>query len=521
MTSRRGHRLEGGLEGGPEGGPEGAAARRSLRRLAPAAASLVIAAAALLAYGPAAAGYDASWALLWGAELLHGGQPSYEAAGAPTPHPLLNAVCVPLAALGDHSADALLGLTALTFGWLAVAAYLLGARLFSRPVGLVFAALLLTRATLGGETVQALVDVPYLALVVSAAASEARRPRAGWPVLAQLGLAGLLRPEGWLLAAAYAAYLLPALDPRARVRTAALAAAAPLLWLASDLAITGDPLFSLHTTRDLAETLNRPRDFRAAVETAPQYLESVLGTGVALVGLAGCVVAAVALYERALLPLAILGLGLLAFMALGVAGLPILTRYLLVPGVVLTLFCAVVIAGWSALPRGDPWRTRLAAAAAAGVAGVAAAIPGDARQHDRFAAFTGGLARAQGDLERAIDDPDVRRPAATLPILTTDQRAVPLLALWLDRPPGAVSTLDWGRPDAPLVFAYTDQGDALALAIPRRLQPPLGPGRVLYGGRTTWTVYLRERLGSASTRNLRELARERRPSASSGATSIR
>lgn len=493
----------------------------ALRRLAPAAAAIGIGEAALLVYGPGAIGYDAAWALLWGDDVWHGRQPGYEEAGAPTPHPLLNAVCIPLAALGDSAGDALLGLTALAFGWLVVAAYLLGARLFSRPVGLVFAALLLTRATLGGEMAQALVDVPYLALVVSAAATEARRPRAGWPVLAQLGLAGLLRPEGWLLAAAYAAYLLPALDLRGRLRTAALAAAAPLTWLASDLAVTGDPLFSLHTTRDLAETLNRPRDFRAAVETAPQYLESVLGTGVALVGLAGCVVAALALYERALLPLAILGLGLLAFLALGIAGLPILTRYLLVPGVVLALFCAVVVAGWSALPRGDPWRTRLAVAAVAGAAGIAAAVPGDVRQHDRFGAFTGGLARAQEDLERALGDPAVRPHAARLPMLTSDQRAVPLLALWLDRPPSAVSTLDWGRPDAPLVFAYTDPRDAYSLAIPRRLQPPLEPGRVLYGGRTTWTVYLRERFGSASTRNLRELDRERRPSASSGTTSIR
>ncbi|MDQ3936612.1 MAG: hypothetical protein M3340_18480, partial [Actinomycetota bacterium] len=334
-------------------------------------ASAVLAACALVAYGPGAIGYDASYALLWGDDLWHGRSPGYEAPGAPTPHPLLNAICAPLAPLGDASGDALLVLTALSFGWLVVAGYLLGARLFSRPVGVVFGALLITRATLGGEMAQALVDVPYLALVVSAAAVEARRPRAGVPVLVQLGLAGLLRPEGWLLAGAYALYLLPPLDLRRRARALALAAAAPLLWAASDLAVTGDPLFSLHTTRDLAETLNRPRDFRAAVETAPQYLESVLGTGVALVGLAGCVVAAVVLYERALLPLAILGLGLLAFMALGVAGLPILTRYLLVPGVVLALLCAVVLAGWTAVPRGSPWRRRLAVLAVAGAAGVA------------------------------------------------------------------------------------------------------------------------------------------------------
>ena len=479
----------------------------------------VVAAAALLAYGPGVLGYDASWALLWGDDLWHGRDPRYEADGAPTPHPLLNLLCAPLAPLGDAAGEVLIVLTAVAFGFLVRGGLLLGARLFSVPVGVVFAVLLLTRPTLGGEMAQALVDVPYLALVVSAAAVEARRARAGWPVLVPLALAGLLRPEGWLLAAAYTAYLLPVLAARERIKAIALGASAPLLWAASDLIVTGDPLFSLHTTRDLAETLNRPRDFRAAVETAPKYLESVLGTAVALVGLAGCVLAATLFYERALLPLAVLGLGLLAFLALGIAGLPILTRYLLVPGVLLALFCAVAVAGWTASPRGDPWRARLLALAVAAVAGLAAGIPGDVRQQDRFQAFTDGLARAQDDLERAVDAKEVRPLAETEPLRTTDHRAVPLLSLWLDRAPSEIATFEWGPPDAPLLFAYTNRRDAYQLAIPRRLQPELPPGRVLYSGET-WTVYLRgtDLVGSRSTRNLTEREAERPPSASSTAT---
>ena len=475
---------------------------------------------ALIAYGPGALGYDASWALLWGDDLTHGRTPAYEADGAPTPHPLLNLVCAPLALLGDAAEEVLVVLTAVAFGLLVRAGLVLGTRLFSVPVGVAFALLLLTRPTLGGEMAQALVDIPYLALVVSAAAVEARRARAGWPVLVLLSLAGLLRPEGWLLAAAYTAYLLPALPAaRERVRAVALGASAPLLWVASDLAVTGDPFFSLHTTRDLAETLNRPRDFRAAVETAPQYLESVLGTGVALVGLAGCVIAATLLYERALLPLAILGLGLLAFLALGIAGLPILTRYLLVPGVLLALFCSFAVAGWTAIPRGGPWRARLLAVGAAALAGVAAGIPGDVRQQDRFQAFTDGLARAQDDLEEAVHSDAVEPLAEEQPVLVTDQRAIPLLALWLDRPPGSIATLDWGRQDAPLVIAYTDPLDAYRLAIPRRAQPEPPPAPVLYSNEV-WTVYRRgaERAGSGSTRNLIERELDRRPAESSAVT---
>jgi hypothetical protein len=485
-----------------------------------AVATVAVAALAAVLYGPGAMGYDASWALVWGDQLFHGHQPGYEAAGAPTPHPLLNAVCVLLAPLGDAADEVLLALTALSFGLLVAGGYLLGAHLFSAPVGAVFAAVLLTRATLGGETAQALVDVPYLALVVLAAAMEARSPRRGTPVLAVLSLSGLLRPEGWVLAGAYALYLLPPLGLRDRVRTLALTASAPLAWAASDLAVTGDPLFSLHTTRSIAEQLNRPRDLRGAFDTAPQYLESVLGTGVALAGLAGCVVAVLVLYERALLPLAMLGLGLLTFLGLGVAGLPILNRYLLVPGVLLALFCAVAAAGWTALARGHRLRRALQVVSVCAAAGLAAAIPGDLRRQDRFQAFTDGLHRMQADLERAARSPQVRPLAERSEMKATDHRAVPLIALSLDRPTDSVSTLEWGHRNPPLLFAYTDPLTAGELAIPPRVQPRLAPGRVLHSNRT-WTVYLRRPAGAAATRKVRRPGLARLPAESSGVTATR
>ena len=46
--------------------------------------------------------------------------------------------------------------------------------------------------------------------VIWALLLEIRQPRRGWPVLAMLSLAGLLRPEAWVLAGLYWLYLFPA-----------------------------------------------------------------------------------------------------------------------------------------------------------------------------------------------------------------------------------------------------------------------------------------------------------------------
>ena len=69
-----------------------------------------------------------------------------------------------------------------------------------------FAALLLTRPLLVLEAGQAVIDIPFLALVLAAMIAEARHPRSGYAVPVLLGLAGLLRPEAWLLAVAWAAW---------------------------------------------------------------------------------------------------------------------------------------------------------------------------------------------------------------------------------------------------------------------------------------------------------------------------
>ena len=136
---------------------------------------------------------------------------------------------------------------------------------------------MLTRHLLIRETHQAVLDLPFLALVVGALLAEVDRPRERTLVPVLLMLAGLLRPEAWLIGLAWLLYAGRG-KPRAQVlRWAALILAAPVIWALWDLVVTGDPLWSLHGTREFAEQLERPRDAGAAFSAVPSYLRDALG----------------------------------------------------------------------------------------------------------------------------------------------------------------------------------------------------------------------------------------------------
>src|SRR5262249_59568385 len=96
----------------------------------------------------------------------------------------------------------------LSLGLIAFFVHRLGATWFDRPIGAVAALFVLTRAPFLSNGLRAYIDLPYIALCLGALLVETRRPRAGWPVLALLALAGLLRPEAWLFSLAYLPSLL-------------------------------------------------------------------------------------------------------------------------------------------------------------------------------------------------------------------------------------------------------------------------------------------------------------------------
>src|SRR5439155_19692231 len=88
-------------------------------------------------------------------------------------------------------------------------------------------------------------------------------------------------------------------------------------------------------------------------------LADVARPPVALLGVAGVALAVRRFGVRRLaVPLALLGAGLITFVATGVAGLPILLPYLPVPAVALCLFARHAPLGFTTLPAGGVWLAR-------------------------------------------------------------------------------------------------------------------------------------------------------------------
>lgn len=187
----------------------GAPVRSGIRRLlAPTAWVVAVSTLLLLLFPPGFPNYDTIYALVWGRELAEGVGPDVGAALPPTPHPLAELFGLLTSPLGDGATDATMVIAYISLGLVGYLVYRLGSLWFDRWIGAVAALIVLTRAPYLSNGLRAYVDLPYIALVLGALLVETRRPRCGWPVLALLALAGLLRPEAWLFSLAYLGYLL-------------------------------------------------------------------------------------------------------------------------------------------------------------------------------------------------------------------------------------------------------------------------------------------------------------------------
>jgi hypothetical protein len=415
----------------------------TVRRLAPAAATAALVALALhLVYGPWFLNYDARYALLWAQDLANGHAPEYKADYAPTPHPLQTAFGLLALPFGDGADDVMVIGTLLAFGALVYLAFALGRELYSPWVGLVAALVVLTRPAMERDALLAYQDVPFAALVVGAVLVEARAPRRGAPVLALLGVAGLLRPEAWVLSGLYVLWIWRGADARGRTTAIALAAAAPLIWAASDWAVTGDPLHSLHGTADLAVANDRRRDVTDVPYWTAQYFGYALREPLVLGVPIGLAFAWFHARRRAVLPLAVVA-AMVAVFAIGpLFGLPLIRRYIATPAVLLTLFYGLAVAGWATLPRGRA-RTGWMAAGAVAVLLSVAYLPW---HYDLLATVERRIDKdgvLYGDLQQAVEAPQVRAAFEACPDLTAgDHRPMPYARFWLDGAPGSVSTVE-------------------------------------------------------------------------------
>ena len=468
---------------------------RARNWLTPAAWVAAVGAALLLLFPTGFPNYDTIYALVWGRELAHGVSPDYGAALPPTPHPLADLLGLVTAPIGDGAIAVTMLVAYLSLGLVGYLVYRLGSLWFDRPIGAVAALIVLTRAPFLSNGLRAYVDVPYIALVLGALLIESKKPRAGWPVLSLLALAGLLRPEAWLFSVVYLIYLLlspsqasatadrtagpshqggPEEESRApldradtqiaglirpaigRARGALLSPlgivlvgltlAAPILWALFDWITTGSPTYSFTGTKETVDTLARHTGPVDLVLWGPRALGEVMQWP-GMVGAAGGMVLGLAfLRRRSALGIAAVVLALAAFALLAAAGLAIIARYTMLGGAILAIFVAVGLLGWRLLDAGHPWRRRWQVFAGLVALMFLLWLP---NQWDLDSTVHSDLAD-QGKIERDLSDlADSGAFVEPLcgKIAVPNHRAIPRLAFNLDvKPTQIVSASEEGVP---------------------------------------------------------------------------
>ena len=412
------------------------------RRLLPPVATVVGVAVLLkLIYGPWYLNYDARYALLWARDALRGLSPEYKADFAPTPHPLETAASLLAVPFGQGGAVLMSWLILLAFGLLVWLTHRLGAELFHPAVGVVAALVVLTRPALERDALLGYQDTAFAVLIVLAVLLEARRPRRGEAVLALLAVAGLMRPEAWVLGGLYFLWMWPRADTAQRARLLGLTVLAPVVWAVTDAIVTGDPLHSLHGTADLAEAVDRRRDIVDAPYWTAQYYGYSLREPLVIGIPVGLFFAWRFRRREAILPLVVVAAMTLVFMIGPAFGLPLIGRYVRTPSVLLTLFYGLAVCGF--LTLNDPRARRLwmwIGIACAGLSivflpwhvGMLADLE---RRIDRDGAMYAGLRDTAHDpaVRRAVEECGGR-------ITATDYRPLPHLRWWLGTDPGSVGT---------------------------------------------------------------------------------
>jgi hypothetical protein len=423
--------------------------------------------------------YDTAYSLLWGHDLAHGRTPDTSVPLAPTAHPLATLLGLVLTPLGDAGQPVWVVIAFLALGAVGWLAFELAAHWFGPAAGIVAALLILTRVPLLSFGVRAYVDIPYVALALGAILAEAKGPHPR-TTLILLALAGLLRPEAWLLSLAYVAY-------RRDARLLPLALAAPVLWGLYDLALTGDPLHSLTGTRHGAEVLERTTGLTAVPTIMPRRLGEILRADGLFAAAAGGVLVLAFMRRSAKLPIAAGFASIAAFCVLALAGLPILGRYLLLPAALLAVFAGAGAFGWLRLPGDHPWRRRWSVIGAATLVG--------------FAVLTPAQANRISDLHRAMktqqdilaDLHDITKDFTCRPVAVPNHRPVPHIALWTGIPPAQIVSAQLERPTRGVYVdpasARVERNFTLDPHDPRRLTATVPPGFEPVAANDSWRLY--------------------------------
>ncbi|HET9677304.1 MAG TPA: hypothetical protein VFP21_07360 [Solirubrobacterales bacterium] len=435
--------------------------------LTPAAWVAAVTAVLLLVFPVGFPNYDTIYALVWGREMAHGQSPDYGAALPPTPHPLADLLGLVATPIGDGAIMVTMIVAYVSLALCGYLVYRLGSLWFDRWIGAVAAAIVLTRAPFLSNGLRAYIDLPFVALCLGALTIEAKRPRAGWPVLSLLALAGLLRPEAWGFSIVYLAYL--SLDPNRLQRSEGenaplapadtqkaglirsafvgargafsppppalvlLALAGPILWVLVDAITTGQPLYSLTGTQETVETLKRHTGPVDLVLYGPRALGEVLQWPGMVGALGGVVLGFAFLRRRSALGIAAAILALAAFAFLAAAGLAIIARYTMLLAAILSIFVAVGLLGWRLLEPDHPWRRRWQLFAGVVALMFVLWLPNQWDLDSRVDTDLTNQARIEGDLTDLVDAGAFEPLCGKVAV--PNHRAVPRLAFGLDVKP--------------------------------------------------------------------------------------
>jgi hypothetical protein len=341
-----------------------------------------VVAGALSLLVPAAMGYDA-WAwMVWGRELAH---LDLATTGGPSFKPLPVIVVAPLSVLGGAAPDVwLAGVRACAVASLLLA-YRLGARLAGPVAGAVAAIGLALSADLYRTALLGSAEPALIALTL-AAVDRHLEGRRDW-ALVLVAVAGLIRPEAWVVLAAYGFYVWLR-EPRLRTLAAAAVVLPPALWLGLDWAGSGEPLHASSTATEATEG-------SAAYASVPA-LEVVRRAADAVI-VPTLVLAAVGLVEaarrrdRRVLAIAALAIAWIVVVAImAEAGFTGTRRYLAAPAAAICVVSGVGLAWLLSAVRAGRTRVAVACAIAA-----LSAVPAFVRAREEGRTLS--VARSQAD----------------------------------------------------------------------------------------------------------------------------
>jgi hypothetical protein len=444
--------------------------------LAPTAWVAAVTAVLLIIFPVGFPNYDTIYALVWGRELAHGVSPDYGAALPPTPHPLIDFLGVITSPFGEAPITVTMIVAYLSLGLIAYFVYRLGTVWFDKWIGVLAAVIVLTRAPFLSNGLRAYVDLPYIAFCLGALYIEARKPRAGWPVLALLVPAGLLRPEAWGFAIAYWLWLAfdirrasseasastgrNALDnsafrpintvfgwevgwrgergTRELAWLALFALAGLIIWVLFDAITTGNPLYSLTGTQETVEALNRQTGPVDLVLYGPRRLGEVMQWPGMIGGFGGLLLGIFLLRRRSALGFAAVVLALLAFAVLAAAGLAIIARYTMLAGAILSIFFALGLLGWRLIERDNPWRRRWQIFAGIVLAMVLIWLPNQWNLDKQVHTDLTNQGKIESDLTALVNKGAFAGNCG--PIAVPNHRAVPRLAFGLDVKPTDITS---------------------------------------------------------------------------------